>query len=244
MQEILYATCMGFVAGVLGTALGGIIAAGTKMKEKRAVSFVMEFSAGLMLALVCLDLLPEAFYLSNVTMVGSGILLGSVTVVFLQNVIKFALPDIINNPSAKTGLLLALGVSIHNFPEGLAIGSSLDLSPQVGLSIAAVIALHNMPEGLALSLPLRAGGYQKLKIVLISVLAGLPMAFGSFVGAAVGSLSDSLISLCLGFASGAMLYIVCEDIIPKSKKIHCGRFSTLGNMIGIITGIIVSLLST
>ena len=242
MNRVLFATLIGLAAGVLGTGLGGLLSLFTHLKEKRYISFVMEFSAGLMLSLVCLDLLPEAFELGGVATVGLGILLGVITIVALQNTSKFMLPAFVN-PSIKTGLLLAAGIAIHNFPEGLAIGSSLDVSLHLGVSIALVIGLHNLPEGLALSLPLKAGGYKNRKIVLISIMAGIPMAFGACIGSYLGGVSDLTISLSLGFAGGAMLYIVCEDIIPESKQLHCGRFSTLGNILGIIAGIGVSLLS-
>jgi ZIP family zinc transporter len=69
------------------------------------------------------------------------------------------------------------------------------------------------------------------------------MGFGALLGAALGEISREFISLCLGFAAGAMLYIIFGELIPESKKIYTGRLSSIGNIIGIICGIIVSILN-
>lgn len=103
-----------------------------------------------------------------------------------------------------------------------------------------VILIHDVPEGIAMAVPMRAGGFSKSKAFFLTVLSGVPMGFGAFFGAILGEVSKSFISVCLGFAGGAMLYIVCAELIPESKRLYLGRFSSIGNIIGIICGIIVS----
>ncbi len=94
-----------------------------------------------------------------------------------------------------------------------------------------------------MAVPMRTGGLSKAKAFFYTMLSGVPMGIGAFFGAAIGSISAGLISVCLGFAAGAMLYIVLGELVPESKKIYMGRLSSLGNIIGIICGIIVTMLN-
>ena len=135
---------------------------------------------------------------------------------------------------------MMLGIAVHNFPEGLAVGSGFEASAHLGLSLALVIGVHDIPEGMAMAVPMKAGGMATWKVIFYSVLAGVPMGFGALVGALLGEISQEIIALCLSFAAGAMLYVVCGDLIPESKSIYKGRLSTIGNILGIIIGIIIS----
>ena len=145
------------------------------------------------------------------------------------------------NHLIESGMIIAIGVALHNFPEGLAIGSGFDVSLILGINLALVIAFHDVPEGLAVALPMKAGGLKNVKILLYTCLSGLPTAFGALFGVLVGEISNIAITLCLSFAGGAMLYIVCGDIIPESKRLYGGRISTIGNILGILVGIFISL---
>jgi ZIP family zinc transporter len=88
--------------------------------------------------------------------------------------------------------------------------------------------------------PLKLGGINGLKILLYTILAGIPMGLGAFVGELLGEISNISICLCLSFAGGAMLYITCGELLPKTHNIYKGRISTIGMIIGIICGIIIS----
>ena len=88
--------------------------------------------------------------------------------------------------------------------------------------------------------PLKMGGINRLKILLYTVLAGIPMGLGAFVGELLGEISHTLICMCLSFAGGAMLYITCGELIPKTQNIYKGRISTIGMIIGMMCGIIIS----
>jgi len=110
----------------------------------------------------------------------------------------------------------------------------------LGLGLAIVIALHNMPEGVAMAAPMTVGGVSKFKILLYTILAGVPMGIGALIGVVLGDISWALISLCLGFAGGAMLYITCGELIPKSIANYRGRTPIISTVLGFILGIIVS----
>lgn len=208
------------------------------------MSFILEFSAGLMMAVVCFDLLPHAFELGGLKLTILGIILGVIVIIYLDNLIKLSQFSkhlkVVNSRLLRAGILMAVGIALHNFPEGVAIGSGFDASVKLGISLAFVIAVHNIPEGLAMALPLKAGGMGSIKVCIYTLLVGIPMGIGAFIGALVGEISQEAIALCLGFAGGSMLYIVCGDLIPESKSIYKGRLSTIGNILGIILGIVIS----
>jgi ZIP family zinc transporter len=243
MNRILEITFIGLISGVLGTGLGGILAFFVDDKSKRFLGFIIEFSAGLMYAVVCFDLLPEAFKLGGVALSLWGIIIGTFIIIVLDDLIK-RLEKVKNslkhNPLMKTGILMAIGISLHNFPEGIAIGSGLEASLKLGLSIALVIAVHDIPEGIVVAVPLRAGGVTAFMALIFTVLSGLPTAIGAFLGAILGEISKETIALCLGFAGGAMIYIVTSELIPEAKRIHRGRISSIGNILGVLCGILIS----
>jgi ZIP family zinc transporter len=81
---------------------------------------------------------------------------------------------------------------------------------------------------------------KKWRVVLTAILSGVPTGIGALVGGIVGQMSQNAISICLGFAGGAMLYIVSGELVPESNQLHRGRISTFGNIFGIICGIIIS----
>ncbi|MGE4282147.1 MAG: ZIP family metal transporter [Clostridia bacterium] len=244
MERLLMITMVGFAAGMIGTGIGGVGAFFVNKRNNRFMSFVLEFSAGLMTAVVCFDLLPHAFELGGLEWTLIGVIIGVITIVYLDNCIRIWKPEkrvrVVNSRLLRVGILMIVGIALHNFPEGVAIGSGFDASARLGMSLTMVIAIHNIPEGLAVALPMKAGGMGNIKVLLYTVCAGIPMGVGAFIGAILGEISQEVIAVCLGFAGGAMLYIVCGDLIPESKNIYKGRLSTIGNILGIIIGIIVS----
>jgi ZIP family zinc transporter len=127
---------------------------------------------------------------------------------------------------------------LHNFPEGLAIGSGFDASTTLGFSLAIAILLHDIPEGISMSLPMKQGGMSSQKVLIYTVLSGVTTGVGAFFGAIVGKVSIEVICVCLSFAAGAMLYIVTGELVPESKKIYKGRLGSIGNIIGFIVGVV------
>ncbi len=235
---------LGLVSGILGTGLGGIAAFFIKSVSNRTLSFILEFSAGLMMSVVCFELVPEAIRFGSIETAFSGIFLGVAAILFFENCLqKRLLPakkGRRNSDLIQTGILTAVGIALHNLPEGFAVGSGFKASLSLGLTITMVIIIHDIPEGIAIAVPLKAGGISNLQAFAFTVLSGLPMGLGALAGAFLGGISPRLISLCLGFAAGAMLYIICGELIPQSKRTYSGRLSSLGNVIGIICGIIVA----
>ena len=201
----------------------------------------MEFAAGLMVAIVCFELIPEAMELSSIFTVIIGIVIGVIIMIFCDNLVnyKYNKKRIVKfNSLAKTGIIVGIGLAIHNFPEGLAIGSGFSASTKLGITLAIAIALHDVPEGISMAVPMRNGGMKAYKVVIYTFLSGVTTGFGAFFGVLIGTISEQLISICLGFAAGAMLYISAGELIPESHKIYKGRMAYIGNILGFIIGII------
>ena len=212
-MEILKTTILGLFFGTFGTTLGGIIGVVIKKHSNKFLSFILAFASGLMMSVICFDLLPEALGISNIVNVIIGKIIGIVSMIFCDILVekKFSVNSKtkgMENNLLKTGIIVSIGLAIHNFPEGLAIGSGFEASLKLGLSLAIAICLHDIPEGISMAVPMKNGGMKISKVIFYVILSGITTGIGAFFGAIIGSISQVVISICLSFAAGAMLYIV------------------------------------
>lgn len=242
MSEILKTTLLGLFFGTFGTTLGGILGVVIKKNSNKFLSFILSFASGLMMAVICFDLIPEALGISNIYSIVFGILMGIISMIFcdilVQKKFKVNLDAKTERDNLlKTGIIVSIGLAIHNFPEGLAIGSGFEASLKLGLGLAIAICLHDIPEGISMAVPMKNGGMKKSKVIFYVILSGITTGIGAFFGAIVGSISETVIAVCLSFAAGAMLYIVSGELIPESNQLYKGRMSAIGNMLGFIIGI-------
>jgi len=238
-MQLINNTLIGFVVGILGTSLGAIIALLFVHDNKKILSIILSFTAGLILSIVTFDLIYEAIELSNIRMTSFGIFIGTIIVVFMENILYKLQINKNNNKFIKSGLLMALAIAIHNIPEGLAIGSGFMFTADMGFKLAIIISLHNLPEGIAMATPLKISGFKGIKIIIYSILAGIPTGIGAFFGTILGGISDSFIGLCFAIAAGTMLYVTCVELIPNCKDIHSTRLAPVILCIGFIIGIII-----
>lgn len=212
-MEILKTTILGLFFGTFGTTLGGIIGVVIKKHSNKFLSFILAFASGLMMSVICFDLLPEALGISNIVNVVIGTIIGIVSMIFCDILVekKFSVNSKtkgMENNLLKTGIIVSIGLAIHNFPEGLAIGSGFEASLKLGLSLAIAICLHDIPEGISMAVPMKNGGMKISKVIFYVILSGITTGIGAFFGAIIGSISQVVISIYLSFAAGAMLYIV------------------------------------
>lgn len=223
-MEILKTSLIGLFFGTFGTALGGIIGVIIKRQSNKFLSFILAFASGLMMAVICFDLLPEALGISNITQVIIGTIIGIATMILCDVLVerKFSINNKFDNNKnslLKTGIIVSIGLAIHNFPEGLAIGSGFEASIKLGLSLAIAICLHDIPEGISMAVPMKNGGMKISKVILYVILSGVTTGIGAFFGAIIGSISQDVIAICLSFAAGAMLYIVSRRINSRIQQI-------------------------
>lgn len=221
---ILRITLIGLLAGVIGTGLGGVISALFKKNVDRYLDFFMGLSGGIMLAVVVFDLMKESMNEMGVTHTVIFTFIGVLLTMFLKTKLDVS-------KDMKTGYLIFISILLHNLPEGLAIGSSFMSTEALGMTLAIIIGLHNIPEGLAMALSLVGSKMNISKVILFTIIAGLPMGLGSFLGAYFGSIFHSLIGVFLALAAGTMMYVVLEEIFPKSRSLYC--------IIGFLVGTII-----
>lgn len=247
--NVLVITIFGFLIALSGKLFGFVISRVTKNVSRRMQGTLMGFTAGVLIAFVCFSILPEAFEKAGVYFVIVGILAGVCLCVFLDGKILGLVvshgSSVVSHGSAqssfiKTGLIVAIGVMVHNLPEGIAIGSICAVSMQEGIKLGIVVLIHCIPEAIAVCIPLSKGGYSKSQIFFIIVLISLPMGIGSFIGAYLSGVTQIFLTLSLSFAGGVMLYITCGEILPESKDIWNGRLSTVGALLGFIIGILLT----
>lgn len=198
--------------------MGGFIGVNIKTTSNKILSFILELAAGLMISIVCFDLIPEALELSNIYNVLVGVIIGVISMIICDNVIKAKFTKTKTSSLLKTGIIVGIGLAIHNFPEGLAIGSGFEASIKLGYSLAIAIALHDIPEGISMAVPMKNGGMSKKKALLLTFLSGITTGIGTLFGGIMGTISVELIALCLAFSAGAMLYIVSRRINTGIKK--------------------------
>ena len=110
----------------------------------------------------------------------------------------------------------------------------------LGLTLAIVIGLHNIPEGMAVSAPLIAGGFSKIKTILLMLFVGATTAVGAIAGVFIGGISDTALALSFAMAGGAMLYVVLGEILPQSIVTTKDRLPTIFALVGIIVGMLLT----
>ncbi len=244
MGLLIYITLIGLLSGVIGTGGGGFSVLILKKIDDNLLGVLLGFSAGIMTVVIFLDLIPEAQEAGSMVSALLGLLLGIILIAMLD--IKFPHKhfsfsrDMVKEKEKyfKTGVLLSIGIALHNIPEGLAIGASFMASPSLGIGLAILIALHNIPEGMAVATALSLANLKARSIILITTLTGVPMGLGAFVGGFLGGISEWFLSISLGFAGGAMLYIVYDELIPDAHLKTKGHAAIIGIVSGVIAGIV------
>ncbi len=263
-----------FLAGVVGTGLGGLIGALLQKDSNHMVSLLLSFSGGVMPSVVCFDLVVEAIE----TEAGLAIVIGSVAagvgITYLLNrlIDRKTNPEVAhidaNHPATAddldelihsdhlqhhkndnklslfvAGIVMACAIALHNVPEGMTIGASYAVGDGTmggpALLLAVLIGLHNIPEGMAVSVPLIGGGMGKVKAVLITAASGIPTILGALLGYWLGEIGAIGLALSLGFASGAMLYVVFGEILPQSILMYHSKLPAFTAIAGILVGILV-----
>ncbi len=276
------------ISGVVGTGLGGVVGAVLKRDSNKIVSLLLSFAAGIMLAVVCFDLMSEPLEMMKAgelpkttpIIVVAAVIAGYALVYALNYLIdKHAnrevkhidknhpstaddLDELIHadhfeshkgmqNPTKSNlflaGLVMMIAIALHNLPEGMVIGASYamedDLTSNLfsgsGFIMAIVIGLHNIPEGMAVSVPLISGGMGKGKAVGLTALSGLPTVIGALLGFALGGINAIMLVLSLGFASGAMLYVVFGELLPESILMWKSKLPSLSLFAGVLVGFLL-----
>lgn len=140
-----------------------------------------------------------------------------------------------NSSRLKQVWLFVIAITLHNFPEGLAVGVGFGGGDiQNGIALTLGIGLQNFPEGLVVAIALLAEGYRRRNVFGVALLTGLAEPIGGVIGAGIVSIASIILPWGMAFAAGAMLFVISDEIIPESHSLGTEKQATLGVMIGFV----------
>lgn len=229
---------LSFIAGLV-TGVGALIAVLIKEPSKKLLSFALGFASGIMLGIATMSLIPESLKSGSLITCVLGFVIGAL----FMWLIDVLLPHIHKTETdcevySKMGYFIAMGIALHNLPEGVAIGASNEISVELGLNTAISIGFHNIAEGLSVAMPLCLGRIKKIRIITITTLTGLATLLGTVLGVIMMNITQMVISGSLAFAAGAMIYIASDELIPHSHSVH-SHAANAGILLGIAAAIIL-----
>ncbi|MCG8402429.1 MAG: ZIP family metal transporter [Firmicutes bacterium] len=216
------------VAG-LGTCLGAVLVVLFGRMGDGTLALLLGFASGVMGAVVLMELLPASLQHGGPVVCLLGFTGGFLLVKAMERIMQTLIPG--GNWQRlylRMGYLIALGIALHDLPEGIAIAAGYSSSPVLGPALALAIGLHNIPEGMATAAPLRAGGMSGRRVIAINALVSLVTPLGTLLGLFILYASPGFNALLLALAAGAMVYIVTGKLIPASLASH--RFLALAGM--------------
>ncbi|XRH76107.1 MAG: ZIP family metal transporter [Candidatus Methanosuratincola verstraetei] len=230
------------VAG-LATGLGALAIIVPKRITERSQDLMMGFSGGVMLAAAGFSLIVPAVEIGGHIVAVLGIGLGALALHLIDRTVPHIHPQLgpegMNSKLPRVWLVF-LAMSIHNIPEGLAVGMSFggeDIA--IGIVTATAIAIQNVPEGLIVALVFFSEGESRAKAIGYATLSGLVEPVAGLAGITITSSSSFLLPLGLAFAGGAMLFVVSDEMIPESHKKGFEREATLGFVGGFLVMMII-----
>ena len=228
------------VGTYLLTALGTVPVLFFRSAPRRLMDALMGFAGGVMIAASCWSLLVPAMAIGGVGPAVLGLLVGAGVLFALDKALphlhpEFPLEAYPEGPTVawRRPLLLFLAITLHNIPEGLAVGVAYGGGDAIAATALAIgIGLQNIPEGLAIALPLRREGMNRWKAFFYGQLSAAVEPFAGVAGAALMLLVSALLPYAMAFAAGAMIYVVIEELIPETARSGTIDIATLGFIAG------------
>ncbi|WP_395602536.1 ZIP family metal transporter [Pseudomonas sp. A1230] len=245
-RDNLQLAVLGGLSGFGATALGAVAAIALRDIAARTQDIMLGFAAGMMLAASSFSLIlpgiEAARELSGSPLLAAGIVvlglgLGVALMIGLDRFVPHE-----HTESGRRGpqverinrvWLFVLAITLHNLPEGMAIGVSFaNGDMQVGLPLTTAIAIQDIPEGLAVALALRVTGISALRAAMIAIASGLMEPIGAVVGLGISSSFALGYPIALGLAAGAMIFVVSHEVIPETHRNGHETPATMGLMLG------------
>lgn len=257
INTVLFAFLLTLIAG-LSTGIGSAIAFFTKKTNTIFLSATLGLSAGVMVYVSFVEMYPKAIlHISNSYNNDTAILYA--TLAFFAGILVALLIDKLvptgENPheirtvedmsdvnmsqidSAKLyrlGLMSAIAITIHNFPEGIATFVAALSNPALGVSIALAVAIHNIPEGIAVSVPIYYSTGSKIKAFKFSFLSGLAEPLGAIIAFLIlmPFLNDLILGIVFAFVAGIMIFISIDELLPAAHRYGKHHVAIYGFIIG------------
>ena len=245
----------------LGTVLGSsLVFFMRKEMNKKLEKILNGFAAGVMLAASIWSLILPSINMSgdmgNFSWVPAavGFLLGIGFLLLLDSIIPHLhkdteVPEGIKTGRMKKNTMLVLAVTLHNIPEGMAVGvvlagciyGSTVITVMGALTLAIGIAIQNFPEGAIISMPLKEEGNSKLKAFLYGALSGIVEPIAALIAILLSYFVSAILPFTLAFAAGAMIYVVAEELIPEANSGEHSNLATIGLAVGFVIMMILDI---
>jgi ZIP family zinc transporter len=248
LGDIEFALLLSALAG-LSTTIGSILALFFQEPGPRVMTLTLGFSGGVMILVSFVELLARGIETIGFAPANLAFFGGMVAMFLIDALIPHDYmaehhhTDLDSDQDEegamkgrllKTGLFVALGLAIHNFPEGMASFATALSDPQVGIAIASAIAIHNIPEGLAVSAPVYAATGSRRKAFWWSFLSGVAEPVGALLAAIVllPFLSEAVLGVVLSAVAGIMVFISVDELLPVSRAYEEEHLSIVGVVVG------------
>lgn len=255
-SNLMFALALTVMAG-LATGVGSVIAVFAKTTNTKFLAGSLGFSAGVMIYVSMIEIFQKSrSYLSAAAgdkigyyLAVASFFAGIIFIGLIDYFVPSAEGDIGNmtekdNRSValkRMGLMTALAIGIHNFPEGLATFTSALKDPHLGIAIAVAIAIHNIPEGIATSVPIYYSSGSRKKAFLVSSFSGITEPLGAIIGYIIlrPFFNDTIFGILFGMIAGIMVFISIEELLPMAREYEKSKVT----IIGVISGMAVIALS-
>jgi len=241
------------VAAGGGTSLGALLLAGWRAPSAAVYALSLAGAAGIMLAATVLGLVPAALEAGSFAQVALGFAAGVLVIAVLDARLPALQARLQRDAASPAGddqrraFLLTGAISLHNLPEGAAVGIAFaGGGTELGIALALAILAHNIPEGLAVALPMRAMGMGMGKTIWWTTVTGLIEVAGALIAYFVGTSIEGLLPWGLAFAAGAMMYVVVDEMVPaaharqgeRATVAFLGAFLAMAAVIELLGGFI------
>jgi len=247
-SEVGFALLLSALAG-LSTTIGSLLALFVRKPGSRLMTLTLGFSGGVMILVSFVELLPNGIDALGFAGANLAFFGGMIAMFLIDELIPHDYMGEHHHTEAedgqdvalqsrllKTGLFVALGLGIHNFPEGMASFATALSDPQLGIAIAIAIAIHNIPEGLAVSAPVYAATGSRSKAFWWSFLSGVAEPVGALLAALVllPFLNEAILGALLSAVAGIMVFISIDELLPISRAYGEEHLSIVGIFVGMV----------
>ncbi|MBD3309950.1 hypothetical protein GF351_01890 [Candidatus Woesearchaeota archaeon] len=234
MHPVTTITLIAISGPLIGSLIGVV-----KKPSNRFMYNMLAFAAGVMLAVSFLELIPESIELSSIWIAVLGIILGAAVMYVVDKIIPHIHPSMCSKEEGhnirRTAYYLLIGIFIHNFPEGLAMGLGSVTEMKLSMLIAVAIAIHDIPEGVCTSAPYYYITKKRLKSFLVSFSTAIPTLLGFFLAYYFYPLIPmTMVGIMIGATAGLMIYISSDELIPTS----CCKLTDHSTIFSLIFGVI------
>ncbi len=242
MYSIIEIGVISFGTSFLGFYIAYIVSLIYSKRSNRQTGFILGVTGGVLISIICFELLPEAIAISGIYLPIFSMLMALLIFAYLEHRIAKLKGrtdiDIIKvaNISISAGII----IGFDNFPEGFALGSVLFHNHLTEIHMLFALFLHCILDGLIILTTMKYAKLKSKDSVKFIVMTSSVIAFSAILGAYFTRVSHIIMPISVGFVSGIMLYVALGEAIPKSKAVWNGRFSTIGACIGVIIGIMLN----